>query len=374
MTPGDQAMPEKPMQRVYIDLTHLGRHVTGIERVSIEQFEQVRFKGADVRHVRARGVPMMILKQQLILPLLAFLNPRAIFVFPGFPPSPVFRFCRERAVLYVHDAFLVTRPQDLSLKARIYMAPPFRSALARLRYFLTNSEKTRREIEQFLAASAVVTLYRPHVRNVFGLDATGRSAMPEPGPSRPLRLVSVGTVEPRKNYPAAAAILDALRRSGHPDAHLHIIGRQGWGEDADALSAHPGVTVHGYLPVDKVKQILEGADVYVCTSHDEGLGLPLLEAQFAGLPVVAPDGEVFREVLGTSGWLVDPSNPERAAATILEHIGKPHWRMSSADLACRNIDRWNCLATQDLDVMRGMFAAPLNASFSNAGPQPVRVP
>ena len=41
--------------RVYLDLTHLGRHVTGIERVSIEQFEKVDFESADVIPVRSSG-------------------------------------------------------------------------------------------------------------------------------------------------------------------------------------------------------------------------------------------------------------------------------------------------------------------------------
>ena len=73
---------------VFIDLTHLGRHVTGIERVSIEQFEKVDFAGATVTHVRSSGVLSMIWRQQVWLPLLALLNPTATFVFPGFPPSP----------------------------------------------------------------------------------------------------------------------------------------------------------------------------------------------------------------------------------------------------------------------------------------------
>ena len=49
-------------QRVYLDLTHVGRHVTGIERIAIELFEKVDFENADVIAVRAKGLVSLILK------------------------------------------------------------------------------------------------------------------------------------------------------------------------------------------------------------------------------------------------------------------------------------------------------------------------
>ena len=166
-----QGLAAGQRQRVYLDLTHLGRHVTGIERVTIEQFEKVAFEGADVHHVRSKGVLTMILAQQLWLPLLALLHPRAIFVFPGFPPSPFFRLVRERVVMYVHDLFLLTRRQDLGRKAKLYMAWPFGVAVKGLKHFLVNSEKTRAELEPFVSADADIGLYRPAVRNVFALSS-----------------------------------------------------------------------------------------------------------------------------------------------------------------------------------------------------------
>ena len=126
-----------------------------------------------------------------------------------------------------------------------------------------------------------------------------------------MKLVSLGTVEPRKNYQAAVAVLDSIRARLDAAAELHIIGRAGWGDAGAAIASHPGVVVHGYLPADGVKRVLEAADVYLCTSHDEGLGLPLLEAQFAGLPIVAPDKPVFREVLAGSGTFIESRSRRR---------------------------------------------------------------
>lgn len=339
--------------RVYLDLTHLGRHVTGIERVSIEQFEKAQFEAADIIALRSTGVLSMIVRQQLWLPLLAVLHPSAQFAFPGFPPSPFFALIPNRVLMYVHDTFLLTRKGDLSIKARLYMAPQFALAVRRLTRFLVNSEKTRGDLKGFARADASIDLYRPAAANHFDLDSAPR--LNRPDLATPLKLVCLGTVEPRKNYGAALAILDKIRKTYDANAELHIIGRAGWGNDADLISMHDGVTVHGYLPAGGVRKVLEDADIYLCTSHDEGLGLPLLEAQFAGLPVVAPDQAVFREVLGSSGTFIDPSQPAAAAATIQNLVSSPGWRKTELAAAVANVQRWQQLAAADFASARTVF-------------------
>lgn len=355
-----QGLAAGQRQRVYLDLTHLGRHVTGIERVTIEQFEKVAFEGADVHHVRSKGVLTMILAQQLWLPLLALLHPRAIFVFPGFPPSPFFRLVRERVVMYVHDLFLLTRRQDLGRKAKLYMAWPFGVAVKGLKHFLVNSEKTRAELEPFVSADADIGLYRPAVRNVFALSAEGRTGRSEA--PRPLRIVALGTVEPRKNLAAAATITEELAALLPGGAELHIAGREGWGEERLRLAGRPHVTLHGYLPAAEVKSLAESADIYLCTSHDEGLGLPLLEAQYAGLPIVAPDQTVFHEVLGPSGTFIDPAKPADAANTIAALVAKPGWRSAASALATANVAHWNEQAAEDARRARALFTRPLGSA------------
>ncbi len=349
-------------RRIYLDFTHLGRHVTGIERVTIEQFQKISFPGADVRPVRARGILSMILRQQFLIPLLAILNPSARFVFPGFPPSPLMRlFARSRTILYVHDLFLLNRRQDLGLKARLYMAVPFGIAVRGLKHFMTNSEKTRRELELVAPSDARIALYRPKVDNVF--DLADRSQR-EPADPEELRIVALGTVEPRKNYLAAAAIVDAIAARGHPSARVDIIGREGWGNETERLRAHPRVQLRGFLTSADAKAAIESADVYLCTSHDEGLGLPLIEVQFAGLQVAAPDAPVFREVLGASGLYIDPAKPDEAADIILAAMTDPHWRANAARAAAANVARWNAAA--ELDAAR--IAALLVADWEAAQP------
>jgi glycosyltransferase involved in cell wall biosynthesis len=187
---------------------------------------------------------------------------------------------------------------------------------------------------------------------VFDLESNGRAGRN----ARPLRLVALGTVEPRKNFVAAARITSALRARGLPNATLDIVGRRGWGDDWGMLEAIPGVTLHGYQTNDRVRQLLDDADIFICTSHDEGLGLPLLEAQYGGLPIVAPDAAVFHEVLGVSGIFVDPADPVAAATRIEAMLSQRQWRSRYVTLAAQNIKRWNALATADHDTVISLIA------------------
>jgi glycosyltransferase involved in cell wall biosynthesis len=336
---------------IYVDHTHLGRHVTGLERITLELFSAAALAPLDIVPVTARGIGQMVMTQTFGLPF-RLTGSSSVLLCPGFPPSPLLRPFASRVLPYVHDIFLLSRPADLNRRARLYMAAPFRLALRHYPRFLANSNDTKKKLAAHCRPDAAITLYRPAVRNVFGLEATGRAERT----GKPLRLVALGTVEPRKNFVAAAQIVGALRGLGLADATLDIVGRRGWGDEWQMLMALPGVTLHGYQPADRARQLLQDADLLICTSHDEGLGLPLLEAQYGGLPIVAPDAAIFREVLDVSGLLIDPADPRAAAARIVAMCSEPGWRARHVDLAVRNLARWNALATTDRNAVIALIA------------------
>jgi glycosyltransferase involved in cell wall biosynthesis len=336
---------------IYVDHTHLGRHVTGLERITLELFSAAALAPLDIVPVTAQGTRQMVTKQTFELPIRLAAS-SSILLCPGFPPSPLLRPFASRVLPYVHDIFLLSRPADLNRRARLYMAAPFKLALHRYPRFLANSIDTSRKLAAHCRPDAAITLYRPPVRNVFKLDSSGRAGRDTP----PLRLVALGTVEPRKNFVAAARITGALRARGFPDATLDIVGRRGWGDDWRQLETFPGVTLHDYQPPERVQQLLDDADIFICTSHDEGLGLPLLEAQYGGLPIVAPDASIFHEVLGISGIFIDPADPAAAATRIEAMLSQRQWRSRYMALATQNLKRWNALATADRDAVIGLIA------------------
>jgi glycosyltransferase involved in cell wall biosynthesis len=338
---------------IYVDHTHLGRHVTGLERITQELFSPGALAPLDVTPVTAHGTARMIATQTFGLPL-RLTHSSSILLCPGFPPSPLLKPVAERVIPYIHDIFLLSRRADLNRRARLYMAPSFRLAVRNYPRFFVNSADTKRKLAAHCRPDADITLYRPPVRNVFDLRPDGRIG--QIGKAVQLRLVALGTVEPRKNFVAAARVLAALRERNFSDATLEIVGRRGWGDDWDVLEKSPGVILHGYQSGDRVSEILRRADAFICTSHEEGLGLPLLEAQYAGLPIVAPAAAIFREVLDESGILVDPNDPAAAADAIVAALSEPAWRTSFASRGAENLARWNALASSDRSAVIDLIA------------------
>jgi glycosyltransferase involved in cell wall biosynthesis len=286
----------------------------------------------------------MIIRQNLILPKMITKNQRAILICPGFPPALTLFPFRKRIIPYVHDTFLLSRWNDLNLRAKTYMALPFKLAMSTYPRFFVNSETTSAALRGHCQANAEIMLYRPKASNTFEVASKGRNVRSEI--LKKLRLFSMGTIEPRKNFRAAANIVAALRAKGL-DATLEIAGRRGWGNDWAYLQSAAHVELLGYAAAADVKMALERADIFLCTSHDEGLGLPILEAQHAGLPVFVPDRPIFHEVLGETGIYIEPAEPKNAADIIVHRLCQSGWRQKSISQAEQNLARWNAIATDD---------------------------
>ncbi len=186
--------------------------------------------------------------------------------------------------------FLLSRQADLNCaRATLYGDAVQDRAARTIRAFSSNSRDTKRKLAEHCRPDAEITLYRPPVRNVFKLESAERA---EREPERsPLRLVALGTVEPRKNFIAAARISSrALRQHGFPGATLDIVGRKGWGDDWKTLERMSWRDL-ARLPVDRERgaQFSMRPIFSSAPRTKKASALPLLEAQYAGLPIVAPE-------------------------------------------------------------------------------------
>lgn len=118
-----------------------------------------------------------------------------------------------------------------------------------------------------------------------------------------------------------------------------IVGRRGWeAESAIAmLDRCPGLRGHvveaANLTTPGLAALMQGATALLMPSFAEGYGLPVLEAAACGLPVVASDIPVIREVAGPFARFVDP-NDALGWMTAVEALAAPDSALR-ADLAAR---------------------------------------
>jgi glycosyltransferase involved in cell wall biosynthesis len=125
-------------------------------------------------------------------------------------------------------------------------------------------------------------------------------------------LLSVGTIQPRKNL---LRLIDAwaayLSSSPATAAMLVIAGKPGWlTQQIERRAADLGIVdrVHytGYVADGDLPALLSGAIAYLLPSLYEGFGLPVLEAQACGTPVLTSTTSSLPEVAGDAAVLVDP--------------------------------------------------------------------
>ena len=81
---------------------------------------------------------------------------------------------------------------------------------------------------------------------------------------------------------------------------------------------------------DDVTDIVAGSDLFVFPSLFEGLGGAVLEAMGLGLPVVASDLPVLREVLGETAAFAAPGQPDAIADRVLRLLADPDRRAALA--------------------------------------------
>lgn len=193
------------------------------------------------------------------------------------------------------------------------LAASERAALAFARAVVVTSPATARTVEaDFGVAAGRLTVALP------GLDP--RWSRLARRPAAPPRIVSVGSLSPRKGHDV---LVDAVASLGDLKVRCDIVGGVTDPQVADALAAQIAahglgdrVTLHGALETDAIAALYEAASVFALATRYEGFGMVFAEAMAAGLPVVGTTGGAVPDVVpATAGILVAPDDlPGFAAA------------------------------------------------------------
>jgi len=203
------------------------------------------------------------------------------------------------------------------------------------------SESSAQEMGDALHVPAERRAAIPH-----GIDPTRwRRPAPESADAheRPY-ILSVSSIYAYKNYVRLIeAYADMACR--HPDApNLVIVGdnqdddyyrRMEEARDATGELAK-GIHLVGEVPYDEVHRYYHGASLFVFPSHLESFGIPLLEAMASGVPIVASDMPVFREVAQNAAFYADPFDVPALAEAMSEVLFRPG---AAAGLVTRGQER-----------------------------------
>ena len=148
-------------------------------------------------------------------------------------------------------------------------------------------------------------------------------------------LLSVGTLEPRKNLPRLLGAF-AVAAEELPDHHLVVVGPVGWGAQLRPTWDSVRVKLAGWVADATLHGLYAAADGFAYPSLYEGFGLPVLEAMAHGTPVLTSDRSSLPEVAGDAALLVDPTDQAALAEGLVRLVTDATLR---AELARRGHDR-----------------------------------
>jgi glycosyltransferase involved in cell wall biosynthesis len=199
--------------------------------------------------------------------------------------------------------------------------------------------RTTAEAVRTYAPSVLPDLGRPISIGSFVLGADLAGSAPTKGLSdddahalkkmeeRPTVLM-VGTIEPRKGYDQALAAFDILWKR-NVDVALTIVGKKGWMVDDIAGGIRLRREFGNKLvwlesASDEMLEKAYGKAAFLLSaSHGEGFGLPIVEAARHGIPVIARDLAVFREITGEDSIYFAGPEPERLAEVVQTALAMP---------------------------------------------------
>jgi glycosyltransferase involved in cell wall biosynthesis len=234
---------------------------------------------------------------------------------------------RRRTVLTVHDTeFLERAGAAKRLLYRMFWLwlPVLRSAVV-----TTPSSQSRadllREVRCPPGKVRVVPNPLPDLRPAPRRDL----------PPRPV-LLQVGT-RPNKNL---GRVVDALAGI---ECVLRVLGPLSAADRAH-LDAR-GVRFEELVDVAdaELERCYQECDALVFVSTKEGFGMPVVEAQAVGRPVVTSDAEPLREVAGTGACFVDPFDVGAIRAGVQRVLGDPAYRDQLVRDGLRNVERFRAV-------------------------------
>jgi glycosyltransferase involved in cell wall biosynthesis len=273
---------------------------------------------------------------------------------------PLRRSSRSRLVVTVHDVAWRRHPEATTRRGRRWHESALLRARDRSAHIVVPS--------RFVAADVAAS----------GFDADritivpgGADHLPDPDPVATDALLArvgvsgeflltVGTLEPRKNVDRLVRAFRRVRPSLPEPWSLVIVGPAGWGPEPSTQHDTEGVVFTGSLPAAVLAELYRRARAFVYVPLTEGYGLPPLEAMRVGTPTLVADEVPSVRDLGEAApapaRIVDPLDVDDIAAGLAAVLTDDELR---ADLAARGAGyartrTWDAAARAHMELWRSL--------------------
>ena len=214
----------------------------------------------------------------------------------------------KKAVI-IHDLCYLRYPEYVEDKNRTFLARVAGDSIKKADLIVVDSQFIANEVAELTDTP----LSKVHILGV-PVDAADFDASLNKGAAHLAKrysinkpyILSFGTLEPRKNLECLVEAYCALSEEIRDTYSLVLAGKWGWKIDSlrslieQKQREGYDIITPGYIDHGDRATFYRNASFYAITTHYEGFGMPLLEALHCGIPTVAVDIPVLREVGGNA--------------------------------------------------------------------------
>lgn len=247
----------------------------------------------------------------------------------------------SNTVVTVHGLEYERMPGAYSLRERFYMRWSIKMSCVWAKKIIAVSENTRKDLIELynVPGEKIEMVYE-------GVDGERRTVDSGQYDNHKPYILFIGRIEKRKNIEGVIEAYKILKERHNVSHKLVLAGKLGYGYDGikhkiSSVKHREDIVETGYISEEEKHQLLENADVFLFPSFYEGFGLPILEAQSSGVPVVTSNISSLPEVGGDSVMYCNPNKPKIIAEAAYKIISNSEFRDGIIEKGYENIRRFS---------------------------------
>lgn len=288
-------------------------------------------KETKAKNVTVRIIPIPAAWKEFLMGLpisikLFIKDPLDVYFAPHFAGIPQKGFDNKtRMVVAIHDLVFQKFPQHRGRKLSNYYLKRTKIALKQAKNIIAVSNSTKRDLQQYFKLQNKKIIVIPEAATENFKVCKNKKLIEEKTskyiPRDTKFLLSVATLEPRKNLSLIIKAFALLPNNLKKEYKIVFVGGAGWNNKILSrtiknYNLESKVISTGFAEEDVLPYIYNRASIFIYPSLYEGFGLPPLEAMASGTPVVASNCSSLPEVIGSAGILIDPKSEEELASAI----------------------------------------------------------
>lgn len=273
--------------------------------------------------------------------------------FVYFEPSFVPFSYRGEVLTTIHDLSFLSNPEFHPKNRVKYLTKKIPYTLANSDHIFVDSYFIQNEIKKYYPdTSCNISVLYLGVDADFFNNSCSKVNLNHLGIKNGDFLLSVATLEPRKNFSRLIDAFLALPEEIRNQHQLVLVGSSGWKNSEIYLKAkqyidNGQIVITGYISDDELKLLYRNCKLFIYPSVYEGFGLPIIEAMAAGCIVATSNLGATAEVAGSSAIFFDPYDINSIKNSILDFINSNEKKIHLTDSSIIHATKFSWERTVD---------------------------